>query len=164
VRHQSLLESMCPRDGIELPLLGVLWGGAYLVTRAALAAFGPAPLVSLRLGIAALILLPIVFCRGGWSVGASRTRRKMAGIDPLVTTAGSLALAGAPCGWPTRRTRCTTAPSRMEFGRYKAPQPRSACAEVHGGPTQSTKAAPHTDEPNLADCHGPVIFSLHIST
>jgi drug/metabolite transporter (DMT)-like permease len=58
---------MRPRDVIELLLLSVLWGGAYLFTRAAVPAFGPAPLVSMRLGIAALILLPIVFYRGGWS-------------------------------------------------------------------------------------------------
>jgi drug/metabolite transporter (DMT)-like permease len=56
---------MRPRDVIELLLLSVLWGGAYLFTRAAVPAFGPAPLVSMRLGIAALILLPIVLVRGG---------------------------------------------------------------------------------------------------
>jgi drug/metabolite transporter (DMT)-like permease len=56
---------MRPRDVIELLLLSVLWGGAYLFTRAAVPAFGPAALVSLRLGIAALVLLPIVFYRGG---------------------------------------------------------------------------------------------------
>ena len=56
---------MRPRDVIELLLLSVLWGGAYLFTRAAVPAFGPAPLVSMRLGIAALLLLPIVAARGG---------------------------------------------------------------------------------------------------
>ena len=57
---------MRPRDVIELLVLSVLWGGAYLFTRAAVPAFGPAPLVSMRLGIAALMLLPIVAWRGGW--------------------------------------------------------------------------------------------------
>ena len=57
---------MRARDVIELLLLSVLWGGAYLFTRAAVPSFGPAALVSMRLGIAALILLPIVFYRGGW--------------------------------------------------------------------------------------------------
>jgi drug/metabolite transporter (DMT)-like permease len=57
---------MRPRDIVELLLLSVLWGGAYLFTRAAVPAFGPAPLVSMRLGIAALMLLPILFYRGGW--------------------------------------------------------------------------------------------------
>lgn len=55
---------MRPRDVLELLVLSVLWGGAYLFTRAAVPAFGPAPLVSLRLGIAALILLPILAWRG----------------------------------------------------------------------------------------------------
>ena len=55
---------MRPRDVVELLLLSVLWGGAYLFTRAAVPAFGPAPLVALRLGIAALILLPFLAWRG----------------------------------------------------------------------------------------------------
>jgi len=55
---------MRPRDVVELMVLSLLWGGAYLFTRAAVPAFGPAPLVSLRLGIAALLLLPIVAWRG----------------------------------------------------------------------------------------------------
>ena len=55
---------MRPRDVAELLFLSVLWGGAYLFTRAAVPAFGPAPLVALRLGIAVLILLPFVAWRG----------------------------------------------------------------------------------------------------
>ncbi|MFO1287860.1 MAG: DMT family transporter [Rubrivivax sp.] len=55
---------MRPRDVVELMLLSVLWGGAYLFTRSAVPAFGPAPLVALRLGIAALVLLPFVLWRG----------------------------------------------------------------------------------------------------
>ncbi len=57
---------MRPRDVVELLLLSVLWGAAYLFTRSAVPAFGPAPLVALRLGIAALILLPILVYRGKW--------------------------------------------------------------------------------------------------
>ena len=55
---------MRPRDVIELLLLSLLWGGAYLFTRSAVPAFGPAPLVCLRLGIAALLLLPVVAWNG----------------------------------------------------------------------------------------------------
>ena len=55
---------MRPRDVIELLVLSVLWGGAYLFTRAAVPAFGPGPLVCLRLGLAALVLLPILAWRG----------------------------------------------------------------------------------------------------
>jgi drug/metabolite transporter (DMT)-like permease len=55
---------MRPRDVIELLVLSVLWGAAYLFTRSAVPAFGPAPLVALRLGIAALLLLPVLAWRG----------------------------------------------------------------------------------------------------
>jgi drug/metabolite transporter (DMT)-like permease len=55
---------MRARDVVELLLLSVLWGGAYLFTRAAVPAFGPAPLVVLRFAIAAAILLPILATRG----------------------------------------------------------------------------------------------------
>lgn len=55
---------MRPRDVLELLFLSLLWGGAYLFTRAAVPAFGPAPLVALRMGIAALVLLPILAWRG----------------------------------------------------------------------------------------------------
>ena len=59
---------MRPRDVIELLLLSVLWGGAYLFTRSAVPAFGPAPpLVILRFGIAATMLLAIVRTRGGFA-------------------------------------------------------------------------------------------------
>ena len=59
---------MRPRDLIELLLLSVLWGAAYLFMRAAVPAFGPAPLVALRLGLAALLLLPVMLWRGGLPV------------------------------------------------------------------------------------------------
>ena len=56
---------MRPQDVIELLLLSLLWGAAYLFVRAAVPAFGPAPLVVLRLGMAALLLLPLMLWRGG---------------------------------------------------------------------------------------------------
>ncbi len=56
---------MRARDVIELLLLSLLWGAAYLFMRAAVPAFGPAPLVALRLGMAALLLLPVLAWRGG---------------------------------------------------------------------------------------------------
>ena len=56
---------MRARDVVELLLLSLLWGAAYLFTRAAVPAFGPAPLVAVRLGIAALLLLPVMVLRGG---------------------------------------------------------------------------------------------------
>lgn len=62
------LAAMRARDLIELLLLSVLWGAAYLFMRAAVPAFGPAPLVALRLGLAALLLLPVMVWRGGLPV------------------------------------------------------------------------------------------------
>jgi drug/metabolite transporter (DMT)-like permease len=56
---------MRPQDLFELLLLSLLWGAAYLFMRAAVPAFGPAPLVALRLGLAALLLLPLLALRGG---------------------------------------------------------------------------------------------------
>lgn len=55
---------MRTRDVAELLVLSLLWGAAYLFTRSAVPDFGPAPLVALRLGIAALLLLPVLAWRG----------------------------------------------------------------------------------------------------
>ncbi|HMO45955.1 MAG TPA: EamA family transporter [Rubrivivax sp.] len=81
---------MRPRDVIELLVLSLLWGGAYLFTRAAVPAFGPLPLVSLRLGIAALVLLPILLWRGLWpQLAAHRpTRERRAARAPARPGAG----------------------------------------------------------------------------
>ena len=56
---------MRTRDLVELLLLSLLWGAAYLFMRSAVPAFGPAPLVALRLGLAAFMLLPLLLWRGG---------------------------------------------------------------------------------------------------
>jgi drug/metabolite transporter (DMT)-like permease len=53
------------RDVVELLLLSVLWGAAYLFMRAAVPAFGPGPLIALRMAIAAAVLLPLLVWRGG---------------------------------------------------------------------------------------------------
>ena len=52
---------------MELLLLSLLWGSAYLFTRAAVPAFGPASMIALRMLIAALVLLPLLAWRGGIS-------------------------------------------------------------------------------------------------
>ena len=59
---------MAARDVVDLLLLSLLWGAAYLFMRAAVPAFGPAPMIALRFGLAALLLLPIMLWRGGWPV------------------------------------------------------------------------------------------------
>jgi drug/metabolite transporter (DMT)-like permease len=56
---------MRAQDLLELLLLSLLWGAAYLFMRAAVPAFGPAPLVAMRLGMAGVLLLPVMALRGG---------------------------------------------------------------------------------------------------
>jgi drug/metabolite transporter (DMT)-like permease len=56
---------MRTQDILELCALSLLWGAAYLFMRAAVPEFGPAPLIALRLGLAALMLLPLLILRGG---------------------------------------------------------------------------------------------------
>lgn len=56
---------MRTRDLVDLLLLSLLWGCAYLFMRAAVPAFGPAAMVAVRLAIAALVLLPVLAWRGG---------------------------------------------------------------------------------------------------
>ena len=58
------LDRMRTRDLLDLMLLSLLWGSAYLFMRAAVPAFGPAALVALRLAMAALVLLPVLAWRG----------------------------------------------------------------------------------------------------
>ena len=68
---------MAARDVVDLLLLSVLWGAAYLFMRAAVPAFGPAPMIALRFGLAALLLLPIMLWRGGWPVLRAHPRQML---------------------------------------------------------------------------------------
>ena len=63
---------MKPRDVVELLVLAALWGGSFLFMRVAAPQFGPVPLIELRVGLAALALLPIVAVRRG--LGEMRSR------------------------------------------------------------------------------------------
>ena len=58
---------MKPFDIGELLLLAALWGASFLFMRVAAPEFGPAPLVAVRFGLAAVVLLPIVAWRGQWA-------------------------------------------------------------------------------------------------
>src|SRR5437773_52901 len=49
------------RTPLERTLLGAIWGGAFLFMRVAAADFGPFPLVEARLGLGALVLLPLLW-------------------------------------------------------------------------------------------------------
>lgn len=57
---------MRPQDIARLLLLALLWGGAYLFMRSAAPAFGPGPMIFLRMALGSLlILLPLTLWRGG---------------------------------------------------------------------------------------------------
>ncbi|WKE65362.1 DMT family transporter [Gallaecimonas kandeliae] len=48
----------------ELLLLAALWGASFLFMRVSAPAFGPVPLIALRVAVAALVLLPVLAWRG----------------------------------------------------------------------------------------------------
>lgn len=52
----------------EFILLAALWGASFLFLRAGAMAFGPLPTALLRVGIAVLVLLPLVAWGGQWRV------------------------------------------------------------------------------------------------
>ncbi|MCW5809176.1 MAG: EamA family transporter, partial [Deltaproteobacteria bacterium] len=59
---------------------------------------------SLKTGSGPLAVLAVLGTAMIWSIGANYTRRRMAGIDPMVVTAGSLAAASLsllPLAWAT---------------------------------------------------------------
>ena len=49
------------RTPAELIVLGAIWGGSFLFMRVAAADFGPFPLVEVRLGLGALVLMPLLW-------------------------------------------------------------------------------------------------------
>ncbi|WP_323018145.1 DMT family transporter [Castellaniella sp.] len=51
-------------DLLALLLLAAVWGGSFLFMRVAVPEFGPGPLMELRVGLAALTLLPLAILRG----------------------------------------------------------------------------------------------------
>lgn len=55
---------LSPGDRAELLLLGALWGASFLFMRVAAPEFGPLALVLLRVGGAALLLVPLLLWRG----------------------------------------------------------------------------------------------------
>ncbi|MDP3866204.1 MAG: EamA family transporter, partial [Rhodoferax sp.] len=50
----------------EFILLGAIWGASFLFTRLGTAEFGALPTAGLRVGIAAVFLLPLLLLRGQW--------------------------------------------------------------------------------------------------
>jgi drug/metabolite transporter (DMT)-like permease len=51
---------------VEFILLAAIWGASFLFTRLGVAEFGAVPTAGLRVGIAALFLLPLLLVRGQW--------------------------------------------------------------------------------------------------
>ena len=56
---------MKPRDIFDLIMVAALFGGAFLFMRVAAPEFGAIPLIAVRLALAALFLLPVIFARQG---------------------------------------------------------------------------------------------------
>ncbi|ANN69914.1 DMT family transporter [Bordetella bronchialis] len=56
---------MRSRDLTDLLILAAVWGGSFLFMRIAVPELGPAPLMELRVGLAALALLLVMLWRGG---------------------------------------------------------------------------------------------------
>ena len=71
---------MKSRDLTDLLLLAAIWGASYLFLRLAVPAFGPVALIEVRVGVAALFLLPLLAWRGS--------------LKELRTHAGPLLLVG----------------------------------------------------------------------
>jgi drug/metabolite transporter (DMT)-like permease len=59
------------RDVVELLLLGALWGASFLFMRVAAPEFGPVPLIAVRVGVAALLMWPLMF----WPADVGRMER-----------------------------------------------------------------------------------------
>lgn len=55
---------MRQRNLLDLLLLAAVWGGSFLFMRLAVPEFGPIALIELRVGLAALVLLPAALWRG----------------------------------------------------------------------------------------------------
>lgn len=86
------LDRMRTRDLLDLMLLSLLWGSAYLFMRAAVPAFGPAAMIALRMAIATLVLLPVLAWRG--TLHGLRAQPKPLLVQALVFTALPFLLLG----------------------------------------------------------------------
>ena len=78
------------RDGLDLVLLGALWGAAFLFIRIAVPEFGPIALVEVRVLIAAALLLGWMAARG--ELGAFRGRWRQLFMIGAINTAVPFAL------------------------------------------------------------------------
>lgn len=99
---------MKTRDVVDLVLLGALWGASFLLMRVAAPEFGPVPLIEIRVGIAALCLLPVLALRDGlvtlkqgwkpvWVMGVFNTACRFACLR--------LPRSASPAAWPRFSTQ-----------------------------------------------------------
>lgn len=78
---------MRPAHLLQLLLLATIWGAAYPITRSAVAHFGPFPLIALRMGIAAAVLLPLLAMTVG--LGGLRRHWRLLTLQGVMFTAVS---------------------------------------------------------------------------
>ncbi len=64
--------AMSRRSMIDFILLASLWGASFMFMRVGAHEFGPMPTAGLRVGIAALFLLPVLIMRGHWQSFSKR--------------------------------------------------------------------------------------------
>lgn len=57
---------MAPIDILQILAMAAVWGGSFLFLRIATPHFGPVPLIAIRVGLAALVLLPMLLVRPEW--------------------------------------------------------------------------------------------------
>ena len=57
--------TLAKRDVVDLVVLAAAWGASFLFMRVAAPELGPVALIALRVGIAALVLVPVLAARGG---------------------------------------------------------------------------------------------------
>ena len=51
---------MTPADTLRLIILSSLWGMSFIFMRVAVPEFGPVPLILVRMGVGALLLVPLL--------------------------------------------------------------------------------------------------------
>ncbi len=76
---------MKQRDGLDLLMLGALWGASFLFMRMGAAAFGPFVLAFLRVAGAVMLLLPLLMVRG--EVPALRQHWRVIAVVGIVNSA-----------------------------------------------------------------------------
>ena len=81
---------MKPTDFLQLILLAAIWGGSFLFMRIGAHDFGPVPMTCIRVGLASLVLLPLLAWRGGWAEVRASWRQML--VLGLVNTALPFAL------------------------------------------------------------------------